>query len=208
MRFIKLTLIFLLIASSVFFTLELFNQNMIMPTKAGFTNSSYTVQDFELTNIWDNETFTLYEFIDAGKVVLIQFMTTWCPHCHDQLEDLRKLNDWDPSMLVLMSISGDSGDARINPNTGHTKLYDDAVANNMTWFVAQNTAGLWVGGPDPGHFGPLSSPGGWGYPTLLFISPAREVFWFQLGYTGTEYYTVIGQIKLLYSSDTTAPVLF
>ncbi|MFX1253272.1 MAG: peroxiredoxin family protein [Promethearchaeota archaeon] len=164
------------------------------------TSNDHTVSDFELTNIWDNEPFSLTSFTDVGTVVIIQFFATWCGYCHNQLDALSEIGEWGDDKVAIVSVSIDSTDGATNPSTGNTKLYDDAVAHDMDWYVALDTADLWTGKPNPDFFGELVASR-WGIPTMLIVSPTRELSWWQVGYSGSEYDTLVTEIEALLPTD-------
>lgn len=202
----KNILLIILIVSSVFFASEILFENSSMSIDVRATSNDHIISDFELTNIWDNEPFSLTSFTDVGTVVIIQFFATWCSYCHYQLDELTKIHEWDDNKVAIITVSKDSNDGITNPATGNSRLYDDAVAHNMDWYVALDTADLWTGKPNPTYFGELVSPV-WGIPTTLIISPTRELIWWQVGYSGSEYNTMVTEIEELWASDTSAPEL-
>lgn len=57
---------------------------------------------FTLTSI-DNETFSLSDF--EGKVVILDFMATWCEPCKDEMEHLKEVyNNYAESKVQIISI--------------------------------------------------------------------------------------------------------
>ncbi|MFX0066963.1 MAG: TlpA family protein disulfide reductase [Candidatus Hermodarchaeota archaeon] len=199
-------LLIILIAFSVFFASNVFFENSSMSIDVRATSNGHIVSDFELTNIWDDEPFSLTSFTDVGTVVIIQFFATWCSYCHYQLDSLSEVHEWGDGKVAIITVSIDSNDGITNPDTGNSRLYDDAVAHNIDWYVALDTADLWTGKPNPTYFGELDSSR-WGIPTALIISPTRELIWWQLGYSGSEYNTIVTEIEELWASDTSAPEL-
>ncbi|MFX1253271.1 MAG: peroxiredoxin family protein [Promethearchaeota archaeon] len=206
MKLRKNVLLSVLIIFSVFFASEILLESSSMSIEVKATSNDHTVSDFELTNIWDNEPFSLTNFTDVGIVVIIQFFATWCGYCHNQLDALSEIGEWGDDKVAIVSVSIDSTDGATNPSTGNTKLYDDAVAHDMDWYVALDTADLWTGKPNPDFFGELVASR-WGIPTMLIVSPTRELVWWQLGYSGSEYNTMVTEIEELWASDTSAPEL-
>lgn len=48
----------------------------------------------------------------AGKIVVLDFWATWCPPCRESVPELRELTrKYDPSKLILISISADEDDS-------------------------------------------------------------------------------------------------
>jgi peroxiredoxin/cytochrome c-type biogenesis protein CcmH/NrfG len=64
--------------------------------------------DFRITTV-QGEDLSLKQF--AGKIVVLDFWATWCPPCRESVPELRALTrKYDPSKLVLISISADEDD--------------------------------------------------------------------------------------------------
>lgn len=64
--------------------------------------------DFRITTV-QGEDLSLKQF--AGKILVLDFWATWCPPCRESVPELRALTrKYDPSKLVLISISADEDD--------------------------------------------------------------------------------------------------
>jgi len=90
--------------------------------------------NFTLVDI-DGEQFSLSDHL--GKVVLLDFFTTWCGPCIIEIEHLKGLYDeYSSDQLVILSIS-------VDPYTDTVQtLQNFAQQNEMTWTVARDTANV------------------------------------------------------------------
>ena len=88
-------------------------------------------QNFTLVDI-NGEQFSLSDHL--GKVVLLDFFTTWCGPCIFEIEHLKGLyNEYSPDQLVILSIS-------VDPYTDTVPILQNfAQQNEMTWTVARDT---------------------------------------------------------------------
>ncbi|MEM2848774.1 MAG: TlpA disulfide reductase family protein [Candidatus Bathyarchaeia archaeon] len=83
---------------------------------------------FTITDI-DGAVFKLSEH--RGKVVVIEFMATWCRYCKAQIEELKLVNEhFTDSSTVIVSISVDPSD-----NSEALVKYRDEL--EATWIFAQ-----------------------------------------------------------------------
>jgi len=90
--------------------------------------------NFTLVDI-SGEQFSLSDHL--GKVVLLDFFTTWCGPCIFEIEHLKGLyNEYSPDQLVILSIS-------VDPYTDTVPILQNfAQQNEMTWTVARDTANV------------------------------------------------------------------
>jgi len=87
--------------------------------------------NFTLVDI-NGKQFSLSDHL--GKVVLLEFFTTWCGPCIIEIEHLKGLyNEYSPDQLVIFSIS-------VDPYTDTVSILQNfAQQNEMTWTVARDT---------------------------------------------------------------------
>jgi peroxiredoxin len=98
---------------------------------AGSVVGKKKAADFTLVDI-NGEQFSLSDYL--GKVVLLDFFSTYCGPCIIEIEHLRGLYDeYSPDKLVILSIS-------VNPYTDTVQVLQNfAQQNEMAWTVASDT---------------------------------------------------------------------
>jgi peroxiredoxin len=102
---------------------------LVFVPDSGFGNKK--APDFELVDI-NGKSFTLSDHF--GKVVLLDFFTTWCGPCIMEIEHLRALyGDYSSEQLVILSIGVDIESDSL------PKLQLFAQQNQMQWTVARDT---------------------------------------------------------------------
>ncbi|MFA8299664.1 MAG: choice-of-anchor J domain-containing protein [Hyphomicrobiales bacterium] len=93
------------------FSMTAFAQERSVLNEGGRTRLE-TAQDFTITDI-DGKTHHLYEYLDQGKFIVIDFFTTWCPPCwrfHNSkvLEDLYELKGEDGTKeFIILAVESD-----------------------------------------------------------------------------------------------------
>ena len=91
-------------------------------------------QNFTLVDI-NGKQFSLSDHL--GKVVLLDFFTTYCPPCIFEIEHLKGLyNEYSPDQLVILSISVDPYSDTVQVLQSFAQQYE------MTWIVARDTANV------------------------------------------------------------------
>jgi peroxiredoxin len=90
--------------------------------------------NFTLVDI-NGEQFSLSDHL--GKVVLLDFFSTWCGPCIIEIEHFKGLyNRYSPDQLVILSIS-------VDPYTDTVQVLQSfAQRNEMTWIVARDTGNV------------------------------------------------------------------
>ena len=88
-------------------------------------------QNFTLVDIYGNN-FSLSDHL--GKVVLLDFFTTWCGPCTLEIEHLKGLyEEYSTDKFAILSIS-------VDPDSDSVPILQIfAQQNEMTWTVAQDT---------------------------------------------------------------------
>ena len=91
-------------------------------------------QNFTLVDI-NGKQFSLSDHL--GKIVLLDFFTTYCPPCIFEIEHLKGLyNEYSPDQLVILSISVDPYSDTVQILQSFAQQYE------MTWTVARDTANV------------------------------------------------------------------
>jgi len=98
---------------------------------AGSVVGKEKAADFTLVDI-NGEQFSLSDYL--GKVVILDFFSTYCGPCIIEIEHLMGLYDeYSPDKLVILSIS-------VNPYTDTVQVLQNfAQQNEITWTVASDT---------------------------------------------------------------------
>lgn len=90
-------------------------------------------QNFSLKDLEGN-TFSLTDF--RGKVVLLDFMATWCGPCRVEVSYLKTIKEKYGERIVLVSISIDA------TSDSENVLKQFKKEHNLTWLVARDTGGV------------------------------------------------------------------
>ncbi len=131
---------------------------------------------FTLETISGKE-YTLYDY--DGKVIILNFWTTWCGYCQIEVEELRQLHDMNDKDVQILSIL----------------VVTDETEQELKDFVAQKDL------PYPiliDYNGTIASRYGVNsYPRSFVISPKYEMLGYIPGYVGADVFLdVIEQAKL------------
>lgn len=102
---------------------------IIVVVVAGVTVAGWILpsgEGYALTDINGN-TFRLSDF--RGKVVIIDFMATWCPPCREEISHLRAIGERYGDQVVIISVG-------VDPNESRETLKRFADNFNITWRIA------------------------------------------------------------------------
>ena len=145
--------------------------------------------DWNLEEIMSDTNYTFSSL--AGKVVMMDFFTTWCTPCIIAMPLLREINDnySGNSNFVLMSI-----DLESEENANETVLEDFASTYNMNWKIFRDTVNM-------DNYYNINS-----IPTLIIFSKTQYIYYSEIGVSGTQH--LIDMIDdLLAFSDSTDPII-
>jgi peroxiredoxin len=84
---------------------------------------------------FDGDSFTLSDF--DGNVVLLNFMSTTCSYCIEELYDLKIVEDTFPNLIMISISTG---------RESNMVLEEFAQTHNITWFLAADTGTANVAG--------------------------------------------------------------
>jgi cytochrome oxidase Cu insertion factor (SCO1/SenC/PrrC family) len=144
---------------------------IIVLIAAFIATTFYTSQEPEPQSLPVAPNFTLYD-IDGnmfnltdfrGKIVLLDFMTTWCEACNRSVAHTKELAEIHGSDLVIISISVDPGYDTDERLRGYM-LYHDSP---------------WIHARDIAHVGDLYGVDG--VPTFVLIDQEGRIFDTQVG---------------------------
>jgi len=142
------------------------------PTQPSQTAGGTFAPDFALTDVYGN-TFRLSD--QRGKVVVLEFMRTTCPHCAREMSQLASVHDQFGSDVTLISVGADpQGDT-----DEVLKAY--AAKHNAQWVWARDTANV------------ASQYQVSGVPTIAVIDPNGRTVQINVGETSAS--TLIQQIQ-------------
>ncbi|MEM3831991.1 MAG: TlpA disulfide reductase family protein [Thermoprotei archaeon] len=109
----------------------------------------------------DGRIYTLSNF--TGKITLIEFMATWCPHCKNMIPVLKQVYFEFKNKINIVSIGPDASD-----NLDTLRTYKSEY--NITWTI------LWDNGGVLAKKVNLQA-----YPTFMILSKNGEVLWSKVG---------------------------
>lgn len=112
--------------ASIIILLVVVNAYLSLQPPPGTPAPAFTLSDLR------GETLSLSGF--KGKIVVIEFMATWCPSCREEIEHLRGLYEKHPTDVAIIMISID-----LQFDTNET-LQQFVGDHDITWFVARDTA--------------------------------------------------------------------
>lgn len=127
------------------------------------------------STIIDGRTFSLQDY--RGKVVLLDFMATWCNLCYVQNGYTKLVQKQFPNELTIISISTD-------PSFDTEEVLKDYLQEEcITWPQVRDTTGLWA------EYGIT------GLPTLILVDEEGKIVKRYVGVTTDE--VLIGEIRKL-----------
>jgi cytochrome oxidase Cu insertion factor (SCO1/SenC/PrrC family) len=125
------------------------------------STSATEASDFSLKDVRGNE-FRLSGF--RGRVVVLEFMSTTCPHCANEMPQLVAVWKRFGSLIVMISINVNQGD------TDET-LSAYASGYGAPWVWARDTANV------------ASAYNATGIPTIVIIDPEGRIAYVNVGET-------------------------
>lgn len=106
---------------------------VIVAFKAMQPPSGSLAPNFMLSDV-RGETFSLSDF--KGKVVVLDFMATWCSACKEEVSHLRDLSEEYSAQVTIITIS-------VDPTLDTTERLQKFVGDHaITWYVARDTANV------------------------------------------------------------------
>ncbi len=144
--------------------------------------------DWNLEDIMSDTNMSFSDFV--GKVVLMDFFTTWCVPCQKARPLLREVNDhFSSSELVVMSI-----DLESEEEASESALENFAATYNMNWKIFRDTVGL-------GNYYEILF-----IPTLVIFTPEQYIYYTEVGVESSQgLFDIIDEILAM--SDSTNPTL-
>ena len=103
---------------------------MVLFLFSGCLQGMENAPDFTLKDV-DGNSFSLHDF--KGKIVILDYMATWCTPCEKQMEELVSLSKEIGNDTVIISI-----DIDLSENIQQIKSFMEKY--NATWIFARDTA--------------------------------------------------------------------
>lgn len=133
------------------------------------------VPNFRLRDLQGRE-FSLYELLNLGNYVLLNFWATWCPPCLDELPSMEDLNQrWKGRLFTMLAISVDDQPRdiqvfldRLKPREPSFLILHDPgkmVANGL--FGTEKYPETYLIGPDRKLLKKFVGPRHWTNPGVL-----------------------------------------
>ncbi len=114
----------------------------------------------------DGRIYTLSNF--TGKVTLIEFMATWCPHCKNMIPVMKQVYSEFKDKINIISIGPDASD---NLNT----LREYKNEYNITWIILWDKGGVLA-----------SKVNLQAYPTFMILGKNGQILWSKVGEISTD----------------------
>jgi peroxiredoxin len=92
--------------------------------------------DFTMTGWPDGNTFALSSF-RGGKVCLLEFFLTYCPHCQAEASQLVTVNSYFGNSIAMVSVEWNPSDWTDSNLNWFTSTF------GVTWRIAKDTGGGW-----------------------------------------------------------------
>ena len=114
--------------ASIIILLVVVNAYISIQLSQGTPAPNFTLNDLR------GEPISLSDF--KGKVVLLDFMATWCPACREEIEHLRDLSEEYSINVAMIMIS-------VDPKYDTNEMLQQFVeVYGITWFAARDTANV------------------------------------------------------------------
>ncbi len=98
------------------------------------TNIGQTAPNFELTDIYGNQ-FALEDY--KGKIVILDFMATWCGPCKWEIDHLKNVSKYYGNDVIIISIDIDNSETV-------QQLRDLKNEYSCDWVFAANGRSVWT----------------------------------------------------------------
>jgi peroxiredoxin len=136
-----------------------------------------TAPNFSLTDI-DGNDFKLSDY--RGKVVILDFMATWCNPCIDVMDDLKDIfANYDASDVVIMSIDKDEDE-----NDSMLRDFKESYGDDWIYAVDyDNDVDAKYNVTD--------------IPVTVIVNKEGKIAYRKLGYSSTDYETLTAEIDKL-----------